>query len=137
MTEQEQTKWLNVLNEAELGDVITINGLCVTVSEDKRDSHTCEGCAFHTPDAEHYCGLIEGRGVTPCSPFNNCLGKSLVFTKVNSKDARTFVVREMDKDKALSESAGRIYDTSIRYGTLCDVLRVLDGTYPKDYFPEP
>lgn len=81
MTEKEQTKWINVLNEADLGDTIEINGLKVLVLEDTRELANCVGCAFYTPEREHYCGLNEGRGVTPCGCFNNSLGKVLLFVK--------------------------------------------------------
>ena len=82
MTEQEQTKWCSVLNETELGDIININGLCVKVEEDVERTDTCRQCAFHVPDNEDYCGLNLGRGVTPCSPFNNHIGKALIFYKI-------------------------------------------------------
>ena len=81
MTEQEQTKWISVLSEAEIDDVIIINGLRVRVKRDTSRNHSCDDCAFHTPDKEHYCGLIEGKGATPCSLFNNHVGKTLIFIK--------------------------------------------------------
>ena len=86
MKEQEQTKWLQVLNQAELGDIININGLCVKVEEYIESEGMCVHCAFYRPNEDDYCGLNEGRGVTPCISGNNHLCKSLLFSKIEIND---------------------------------------------------
>jgi hypothetical protein len=69
-------KWGFVLNQADIGDRISINGVWVIVEEDK-DGGYCNECAFN--DKKDACLLANANCVTPCSIFNNKLGKSLIF----------------------------------------------------------
>ena len=68
-------QWCEKLNEANIGDTITIDGLTIEVKDD--DGTHCEGCDFYK--SGNACPLIVPGIVTPCSPFNNSIGKSLQF----------------------------------------------------------
>lgn len=72
-------KWCMLLNESDIGDVVMINGIMIMVIERSKNIITCEGCPFYNHIDN--CLLVENSEyVTPCSPFNNKLGKSLAFT---------------------------------------------------------
>ncbi len=69
-------KWANVLCEADVGDVVSINNIFIQVEENK-DGQLCADCYFDDEDVG--CLLSEVNCVTPCSFFNNSIGKNLIF----------------------------------------------------------
>lgn len=87
MTKKNATHWCNVLNEANIDDIITFKKLSVKVCEGYCDCINTRKCAFfrntYKKPGDSYCWLVEGDCATPCSPFNNSLGKPLTFTKIN------------------------------------------------------
>lgn len=78
MTEQEAKKWCSVLCEAEIDDVISINGTTVKVVLQNPQDIKCNQCAFYKNGG---CTL-QCNYVTPCSPFNNELGKPTIFKRL-------------------------------------------------------
>lgn len=74
----DKEKWCDLLNEANIGDIITHNGMSVEVLQYDGKESQCLMCAFYkNNDCSLYCDLA-----TPCSPFNNVLGKPLVFNLI-------------------------------------------------------
>ena len=81
---KDATKWCFLLNQADIGDVVMINGIMIMVKENTEKAH-CKKCPFS--DHMDGCYLVRyGDAVTPCSPFNNKLGKSLSFTYEITKE---------------------------------------------------
>ena len=63
---------------AKVGDIVTYKDMSIRVQLGGK----CEDCAFHNNGKGHYCHLMKGEGVIPCSPFNNSVGKRLGFVLI-------------------------------------------------------
>ena len=87
MTEQEAKKWCSVLNEAEIGDVVAVNGRSVKVTLCDVGEN-CSRCAFH--ENGKGCELSACDYTIPCSPFNNTNGKRIIF---NKKEIDLFTIK--------------------------------------------
>lgn len=86
MTARESTHWNRVLNEAQIGDIVTFHGMSVEVCDGYCNCTRTRKCAFfmekYKQAGDEYCWLNRGEGVVPCLARNNCLGKSLTFSKI-------------------------------------------------------
>lgn len=64
-----------------IGDIVRIGSLSVRIELDEHKLR-CDECAFNDGVT---CLLLSGNWVTPCSPFNNAIGKPVVYIKQNKK----------------------------------------------------